>query len=166
MMSDDDDFLPRLAKHYESGHWIGGVRKAFGAVSEVVEGPNGVLIDSHPPHFLLVLWKPLEPDTPFLPRWPTKVSIAQPASSAAVRELLVDVPPGERLWLTDQHIDWVLMAEIVMLSEPGLQHFHYRELKRFIDIERKATLASVSVNYGGGDEMYQKFMRTKPGALE
>jgi hypothetical protein len=164
-MSDEDEFLPRLAKRYEPGQWVGGVRKAFGAVSEVVEGANGVLIETHPPHYLFVLWKALDADVPLLSRWPVKVALAQPDGAAAIRELLVDVPRGQRLWLADQLIDWCLMAEIVMLSEPGLQHFHYRELKQFIDIEKKATLASISVNYGGCDEMYQKFMRTKPGTL-
>ncbi len=166
-MSDDvEGFLPRLAKRYSPGHWIGGVRKAFGAVSEVVETQEGIIIESHPPHYLLVLWKPLEPETLLLPRWPAKVSLAEPDTAAAVRELLVEVPEGERLWLTDQLIDWVLMAHIVMLSEPGLKPYHYRELKRFADSETKALLASISVNYGGHDEMYQMFMRTKPDALE
>jgi hypothetical protein len=165
-MHEKEEFLPRLAKRYAPGHWIGGVRRAFGAVSEVVEGPEGVFIDTHPPHFLLVLWNPLEPDMLLLPRWPSKVSLAQPDSAAAVRELLVEVPPDERLWLTDQLIDWVLMAEIVMLSEPDLQPYHYRELKRFADSEEQAIRASISVNYGGRDEMYQMFMRTRPDPLE
>jgi len=165
-MSEEEAILPRLAKRYSPGHWIGGVRKAFGAVSEVVDSPEGIIIESHPPHYLLVLWAPLEADVLLLPRWPAKVSLAEPDTAAAVRELLVEVPDGERLWLTDQLIDWVLMAEIVMLSEPGLKAYHYRELKRFADAEKKATLASISVNYGGRDEMYQMFMRTKPDELE
>ena len=166
-MPDDaiTDFLPRLARRYEPGRWVGGVRKAFGAVSEVVEGPEGLYIENHPPHYIVVLWKPLDGDACFLPRWPVKVALAQPDTAAAIRELLVDVPEGERLWLADQQVDWVLMAEIVMLSEPGLQPFHYRELKQFIDLEKKATLASISVNYGGDDEMYQRFVRTTPGSI-
>src|SRR5436309_13997839 len=101
-MSDEESVLPRLAKRYSPGHWVGGIRKAFGPVSEVVEGPNGFVIESHPPHYLLVLWQPLEPDALLLPRWPAKVSIAEPDAAAAVRELLVEVPEGERLWLTEQ----------------------------------------------------------------
>lgn len=166
-MPDDTitDFLPRLARRYEPGRWVGGVRKAFGAVSEVVEGPDGMLIENHPPHYLVVLWKPLQADDVVLPRWPAKVALTKPDTAAAVRELLVEVPPGERLWLADQLVDWALMAEIVMMSEPGLSHFHYRELKQFIDLEHKATLASISVNYGGDDAMYQRFMRTSPGSF-
>ena len=38
-----EEFLHRLARHYRPGHWVGGVRKAFGAVTEVPETLAGDL---------------------------------------------------------------------------------------------------------------------------
>jgi hypothetical protein len=162
---DRSEFLLRLARRYQPGHWIGGLRKAFAPVAEVVDTPHGEQIETFPSHYLISLWRPIEAAA-FLPRWPYKVSIVAPDAAAAVRALLVDVPRTARLWVAGSQIDWALMADIVMLSEPGLAPYHYRELKAFINAERQATLAAISVNYSGDDEMFEKFVRTTPDHLE
>ena len=145
-----DEFAQRLAQRYRPGAWIGGLRKAFGPVSEV-DADDDIAVESHPPHFLGALWRPPHLGMPLLPRWPFKVSIVAPDASAALRDLLVDVPLADRLWLTEQHIDWSLVARIVMVSEPGLARFQIEGLQRMIDTEDQTTLAAIRLHYGGSE---------------
>ena len=159
------EFLLRLARRYQPGHWIGGLRKAFAPVAEVTDTPEGGEIETFPSHYLISLWRPIDAAA-LLPRWPYKVSLVAPDATAAVRALLADVPHTARLWVAGSQIDWALMADIVMLSEPGLAPYQYRELKEFINTERQATLAAISVNYSGDDDMFEKFVRTTPDQLE
>jgi hypothetical protein len=165
---DTDELVRRVSRRYRPGAWIGGVRKVFGSVTELAASPDGGdEFETHPPHFLVALWKPLSPqDTPLLARWPYKVSIVVPDPAAALADLLIEVPDGDRLWLASEQVDWGLMAAIVMLSEPGLQPYEYRELQEFVRAEQQAVLAAISVNYSGGDEVFKQFARTSPGALE
>ena len=162
---DRSEFLQRLARRYQPGHWIGGMRRAIAPVAEVVDTPEGEQIETYPSHYLISLWQPIEAAA-FLPRWPYKVSIVTPDATAAVRSLLADVPASARLWVAGSQIDWALMADIVMLSEPGLAPYQYRELKEFVNAERQATLAAISVNYSGDDDIFEKFVRTTPDKLE
>jgi hypothetical protein len=145
-----DEFASRLAQRYRPGVWIGGLRKAFGPISEIDVGDESA-VESHPPHFLGALWKPPHLGMPLLPRWPFKVSIVAPDAAAALRDLLVDVPLADRLWLTEQHIDWSLVARIVMLSEPDLQPFQIQGLERLIAAEDQTTLAAIRLHYGAGE---------------
>ncbi len=160
-----EEFLHRLARTYRPGRWVGGVRKAFGAVTELAETPSGDL-ETHPPHFLAALWKPQDTPTPFLSRLPTHALLVEPDTAAALRRLLAEMPAGERLWLAGPVIDWALVARIVMLGEKNLLPYHYRELGAFAKAEERALMASISVHYEGGDSVFQQFARTSPGALE
>lgn len=160
----DQPFLRRLGKKYRPGMWIGSVRRAFGPIADLPgEEADAGVIETHPPHYLLALWRPLPPNEPFLPRWPAKVSLVAPDARAAVADMLREVPPHERLWLSERPIDWVLMADIVMLCEEGLVPYQFRGLREFVEMERQNTIASISVNYGGEDEMFEAFARTRPG---
>lgn len=156
-----------LALHWEPGTWIGAVKRAFGPVAEMVGSAEGVLIDSHPPHSLLALWKPpkspMQP--PFLRRFPWMVSITAGDTDAAVAELLRELPPGVRLFLTQHEIDWALMAEIVMLSEENLAPYHYRELESFAEQQRADTLAAISASYTRDESSLRKFVKTVPDKL-
>jgi hypothetical protein len=160
------EFLQRLTKRYRPGHWIGALRKAFGPVAEVSDAPGHEAVESYPPHYLIALWRPLSAESAFLARWPYKVSIVAPDAATAARELLADVAPPARLWMAGPEIDWALMASIVMLGEAGLKPYQYRELQAFIDNERKSTLAAISVNYTGGDDVFEQFVRTDPSGLQ
>lgn len=164
----DEHLLARVIRGYQPGAWIGAVRRVFGPMAHVPEDGDGAgdtVIETHPPHYLLALWQPLPPDQPFLSRWPLKVSITAPDARTAVFELLSEVPLTELLWLTDQPLDWVLMAEIVMLCEEGLLPYQFRGLGEFIEAERQATRAAVSVHYGGSDDAFEQFSRTLPPDL-
>lgn len=159
---DSTEFLRRLVKRYQPGHWIGGLRRAFGPVAEVGESSLFGDLETHPTHYLIALWRPLDVATPFLPRWPNKVSIVTPDAQTAARELLDDVPRRQRIWVAGPEIDWALVGRIVILGEPGLQPFQHRELEAFIRAERRATLAAISVKYSGNDDVFEQFASTNP----
>jgi hypothetical protein len=156
------EFLRRLVKRYQPGQWIGGLRRAFGPVAEVGEGSSESDIESHPAHYLVALWRPLDAHLPFLPRWPYRVSIVSPDAETAARALLDDVPRRQRLWIAGPQIDWALVARIVILGEPQLKPYQHRELEAFIRAEQQATLAAISVHYAGTDDTFEQFARTNP----
>ena len=159
---DSNEFLRRLVKRYQPGHWIGGLRRAFGPVAEIGENSLFGDLETHPTHYLVALWRPLDSASAFLPRWPSKVSIVTPDPLTAARELLSDVPRRARMWVAGPEIDWSLVARIVILGESGLQAFQHRELQAFIRAERRATLAAISVRYGGSDDVFEQFANTTP----
>jgi len=161
------EFLRRLVKRYQPGHWIGGLRRAFGPVTEIADtdGSRPGDFESHPVHYLVALWRPLESHVPFLPRLPQRVSIVTPDAQSAARALLEDVPRRQRLWVAGPEIDWALVARIVILAEPELKPFQHRELEAFIRAEERATLAAVSVHYAGSDDTFEQFVSTVPPDL-
>jgi hypothetical protein len=151
----------RVLTQHEPGVWIGAIRRAFGPFTQVVSTAQGDTIENHPPHYLVALWTPLRPDEAFLRRWPDTVAIALHDQDRALQELLRNMPLNARLWVTLQEIDWAVIAEIAMLSEG--EHFepeHYRELERFIEQERAATLATISANYTDREYGFEGFLGT------
>lgn len=158
-MSLDPALHERLVFEWTRGAWVGAVRRVFGPVAELVAGSDGVLVDSHPTHSLLVLWKPPKPgEPPFLRRLPWMVSV-HPVDDIddALTELFAQLPGDARLYIARQDIDWALLAEIVMLSETGLQPYHYRELERFVREEREQTLAAISAGYTRDEGGFRQF---------
>jgi len=140
------------------------VRRAFGPVAEIVDGSD--VVESHPPHSLLAIWRPLKVGQVILRRWPSVVSIVPGDTDAAVSRILEQMPPRATLWLLEDNVDWALMAEIVMLSETGLSRFHYVELQRFIDAERVETLAAISSGYASEEGGHRRFVKTVPDPLD
>lgn len=162
-MSLDPALHERLVFEWTRGVWIGAVKRAFGPVAELVAGSDGVLVDNHPPHSLLVLWKPAKVnEPPFLRRLPWMVSIhAALDTDEALAELFGQLPDDKaRLFIARHDIDWALMAEIVMLSETGLAPYHYRELERFVQEEREHTLAAISAGYTRDEGGFRQFVKT------
>jgi hypothetical protein len=141
----------RLTHRYRPGAWIAGVRKAFGPLSEAEDAADDAALEAHPAHYLAALWRPPYLGMPLLPRWPFKVVLVAPDAGAAVRDLLDEVPAVDRLWLTDQHVDWVLMARIVALTELGLQPWQRAGLQALLRAEDQATLAAIRLNYAPDD---------------
>lgn len=141
----------RLSLRYRPGTWIAGVRRAFGPVSEPADA-DAPTLEAHPAHYIAALWKPPYLGMPLLPRWPYKVVLVAPDAGAAVRDLLHELPAGDRLWLSDQHVDWVLMARIVALTEPHLQPWQRAGLQALLRAEDQATLAAIRLHYAAGDD--------------
>ncbi len=159
--------VARVARFWEPGVWVAASRRAFGPVAEVVEAPGGgVLVENHPPHYLIALWRPRNDNGPFLRRWPSIVNIAASSEDDLLHEVLRQVPGGARVWLMHGDLDWALMAHIVMISEPGLEAFHYRELEHFVRAERERTLAAISSAYTTDPTGYRRFSETVRDDLE
>jgi hypothetical protein len=160
-----EDIAHRLARVYRPEDWVGGVRRAFGAVT-LVPSRNSAELEAQPPHFLAALWKPVDATAPFLSRLPTHAMIITPDAVTAVRGLLAEVPLNARLWLANTNIDWSLVAHIVMLAEKRLESYQYRELGAFAKGEERVLMASISVSYEGGDSVFCQFVRTSTGGLD
>lgn len=156
----------RLVARHEPGVWIGAVRRVIGPIAQVTQTEHGELIETHPPHYLVATWAPLRDDEAHLRRWPDSVSIALHDHASAVAELLCNIPPAARVWITAQEIDWVVIAQIAMLSEGGrFTPEHCRELERFISDERDATLATISANYTDRESGFEGFLGTVPSSF-
>lgn len=145
--------LGRLSRQYVPGAWIGGLRLAFQEVAEVVEGQ----IERYPPHYLIALWEPLPTGKPHLPRWPAVAAIASPDSNRALLDLVSHLPAGAKVWLSDQEIDWALVADIVLRTDPNLQTYHQRELSRFIDGLRQQDLQTIERAYTDVNTDFEAF---------
>lgn len=138
----------RLLRDWMPGAWIGAVKLAFDAVTELSSGPQGDVVENHPPHWLVALWPPQSLQQPFLRRWPQKV-LLQPAEQEpqAVLTLLRELSERERLWVLNEDLDWALLAEIVLQVE-ALQGYQRGELQRFVESERAAMRGRIAWAYG------------------
>ncbi len=157
----------RLAHAWQPEVWVGAVRRAFGPVADVADlagQEDANTIDSRPAQWLIALWGPQTLHQPFLPRLPFMVQLTSRMHSDAIAELLRHVPAMRLMWLTDSDIDWALMGEIVLLSEPSLRTWQQRELARFIRAERDALAHAISTGYMGR-ELDEGFTPTQAGAL-
>lgn len=159
---------PRLMDHWRPGVWVGAQRRVFGPSAEVSETADSLIVDTHPPHSLIALWAPPGDREPLLRRLPLVASlVGTPDENAVLAELIAQLPADACLWLAPQtEIDWALMAEIVMISEPGLAAYEHRELRRFIDAERVATLALISTSYTDDADSYKPYADTTHDTLD
>ena len=141
----------RLARQYEPGAWVGAIRQAFDASSEA--SPAG--IERLPPHYLVALWEPLREGQFLLPRWPAVAAIASPDAQAALLELVSHVPPPARVWLTDDAVDWAMVAGIVLRTDRHLEPYQQRELENFIADRRQADARHIAQTYTDRDEGFE-----------
>lgn len=141
----------RLARQHERGAWVGAIRQCFEAVSEAT--PDG--IERFPPHYLVAVWEPMEEGRLLLPRWPAMAAIASPDAQTALLELMSHVPAPARVWLTDEAVDWALVAQIVLRTDRHLAPYHRRELEGFIASCREADAQRIAQTYTDRDEDFE-----------
>jgi hypothetical protein len=154
----------RLLREWMPGAWIGAVRQAFGRSTEVVSTPQGELVEAHAPHWLVALWPPQHLQRPFLRRWPRWVSlIAAEAETQALLALLQQVPESAALWVLQEELDWALMAEVVLIAEPGLREYQQRQLEVFMRAEREATTQRIRSAYGAAPRTQRAEVVAAPG---
>lgn len=137
----------RLARRFEPGVWIGAIRRAVEA------GDNG------PAHYLVTAWPPPTEGQPMLPRWPAVAAIASPDADAALLMLMSQVGAPQRVWLTEQAVDWALVATIVRESDRSLVPALRQALDQFVASEREAEHRFIRAEYSDRDDVFEAFKR-------
>lgn len=139
---------PRLLAHWQPGAWGCAVRPVCDGHTEVVNTPQGPVVDSHPAQRLLLLWAPRADAGP-PGRWPHSAWLldadAEPAAAAA----LALVPADARLWplAAADDVDWALGAELVLHHTAGLRPFQIDGLRTFIAAEREQVFARLNSGF-------------------
>jgi len=140
---------PRILSAWRPGAWIGAVREVFDSTTEFVHTAAGPVVETYPPHRLLLAWPPQGLERPLLGRWPAQVRLSAVSREAAAEVLLAQLPDDALLWLNPatQDVDWALAAEIVLHHEPALRPFQISGLRAFVDAEREAAFAALNTDY-------------------
>lgn len=140
---------PRLLAQWQPGAWTGAIRQVFDSTTEFVTTASGPVVDTYPPHRLLLLWPPLSLATPLPARWPQQVRLSAVSAGDAPAALLEAVPGDAPLWLLPDPaaVDWALAAEIALHHEPALRPFQATGLRAFLEAEREATYARLNADY-------------------
>jgi hypothetical protein len=140
---------PRLLAQWQPGAWTGAVREVFDSSTEFVTTANGPVVETYPPHRLLLLWPPLSLAVPLPARWPQQVRLSAVTARDAPAALIAGVPGDAPLWLLPDggDVDWALAAEIALHHEPALRPFQANGLRAFLEAEREATYARLNADY-------------------
>ena len=141
---------PRIAQAWRPEAWVGAVREVFPSITEFVTLPDGRrILESFPPHLLVLLWQPQRQMAPLLSRWPNQVLLTAWPTDVAIESVLDELPQGAVLWVgaNARDADWGLAAEIALHQVPGLRKFQITGLRSFIDAEREASFARLNNGY-------------------
>lgn len=138
---------PRLLKQWRPGAWIGACRRITGASTELSQGPQGPLLESHSPQWLLALWPPQGLDQPLLSRWPQQLLLRELEDEAVAERLLDLLPAVAPLWLAELDPDWGLLADIVLHHDAELRPAQLQTLRGFIEAERLARFERLNQLY-------------------
>ncbi len=140
--------VSRVADAPAPGLWVAAWRRVMGADAEVVESALGDELEHVSPCYLVAAWKPLAAGQFALRRYPAvaRLASADGDGEPVLRVLLKLLPSDARLFVPEMDVDWGLIAEIAMASEPEptpdrlrlLQAVMRRERhKRFEQIRRR-----------------------------
>lgn len=141
---------PRLLSQWQPQAWTALARRVRGASAEVVQTPQGPLVENHAPQWLCALWPPQRLDAPLLGRWPELAALV-PAETVfgALHQLLPELPPGAPLWPAELDADWALLAELVLHHDTGLRPDQTQALRELADGERASGFVRVNDAYAG-----------------
>ena len=138
---------PRLLAQWQPGAWIGLARRAIAPSTELSQGPDGPVLESHAPGWLLALWPPQGLDRPLLSCWPQQVRLLHAEQDALGAALLAGVPEGAPLWQGALEPDWSLIAELALHHEPALRPAQLQALRDLIEAEREQQFARLNEAY-------------------
>ena len=142
---------PRLLAQWQPGAWICAVRRVGDGQTEVVNTPQGPVVESHAPQRLLLLWVPRADAGP-PGRWPHSAWLLNADTEPAAIDALVLVPGEAPVWvLADgaqaEHVDWALGAELVLHHTAGLRPIQIDSLRAFIAAEREQVFARLNGDF-------------------
>lgn len=140
---------PRLLTHWQPGAWMAVRRRALGASTAVLNTPDGPLVETLAPQWLMAVWPPQGLDQPWLSRWPERAALvsADDGDTAARRLLAVSVPAQASLWLAELEVDWGLLADLVLHHDAALKPFQIEALRALAEAERIAQFERLNSAY-------------------
>lgn len=113
-----------------------------------MQTPAGPVIDNRDPQWLCALWPPQRIDAPLLGRWPEGLALLTAQSCAdALVQALARLPDGAELWHADLDADWVLLAELALLQQPGLRAEQIQRLRELQQLERDQAFERLNQGY-------------------
>lgn len=140
---------PRLLTHWQPGAWMAVRRRALGASTAVLNTPDGPLVETLAPQWLMAVWPPQGLDQPWLSRWPERAALvgADDGETAARRLLAACVPAQASMWLAEREVDWGLLADLVLHHDAALQPFQIQALRSLAEAERLAQFERLNSAY-------------------
>lgn len=139
---------PRLLAHWQPLAWTALARRIRGASAEVLQTPQGPLVENHAPQWLCALWLPQRVDAPLLGRWPELAALVHAETLfGALHQLLTELPPEARLWPAELEVDWALVADLVLHQDAGLRPPQAQALRELVEAERGASFARLNDGY-------------------
>ena len=137
-----------------------GVRRPC---AELGENSRFGELETHPSHFLIALWRPLDIATPFLPRMAVQgLDRHAGRRHGRARAAGSRLPPAPApLRRRSPEIDWALVARRPdPRASRGLEAVPASRAAGLHPPERRATLAAISVQYNSRDETFEQFATT------
>lgn len=144
---------PRLLARWQPGAWVGVRRRALGASTELLNTPDGPLVENHAPQWLLAVWAPQGLEQPLLGRWPEQALLcAAEQPELAARQLLQGLPDEALLWLSELEVDWALLADLVLHHDAALKPYQVQALRALAEAERLASFEQLNRSYEAAAE--------------
>lgn len=138
----------RLLSQWQPHAWTALARRVRGASAEVVQTPQGPLVENHAPQWLCAFWPPQRLEVPLLGRWPEMAALVGAETVfGALHQLLADLPSEALVWPAELDTDWGLVAEVVLLHDAAIGVAHARALRELIEAERIKTFARLNDTY-------------------
>lgn len=141
------DVVPRLARQWSEGAWIGCVFRAVGETEKLHA------------HFIAAAWEPPDPGAaPVIARLPDATYLAPHEAERALIGLTDALPAGTRLFLAGpQHVDPALVTQVVLSSDRNLSAALKEALAAFVGAEQARNEQSIRQSYTDRDEAFEAF---------
>lgn len=151
------DVVPRIARRWSEGVWIGCVFRAVAASDQLHA------------HYIAAAWEPPPAEgPPLIARLPDATFLAPHEGERALIGLIETLPPKAHLFLAGpQYVDPALVSQVVLSADRNLTPALKEALAAFIGAEQARNEHSIRETYTDRDEAFEAFKRKifgEPGA--